>query len=80
MTHRERSQPVYLPRCNRSPARHDDGMAHPSPSVTTLPASLCWCDRLGPERVIGARVGRRVNVTDDTSVGTMDGELTSAND
>ncbi|WP_147435160.1 MULTISPECIES: hypothetical protein [unclassified Haloarcula] len=31
------------------------------------------------DRVVSARAGWRAYVTDDTSVGTMDGELTSAN-
>ncbi|QCP92898.1 hypothetical protein [Haloarcula marismortui] len=67
-----------VPAALQSLARHDDGMAHPSSGVSTPPASLCWCDRWAG-RVVYVRAGWRVYVTDDTSVGTMDGELTSAN-
>ncbi|MFB6224498.1 MAG: hypothetical protein ABEH86_12610 [Haloarcula sp.] len=73
------SQPVYPPRCDHSLARID-GMAHPSymrddpkPTACIGATGRIW----EPSHV---RAPQRVRETDDLSVGTMDGELTSAND
>ncbi|WP_137682566.1 hypothetical protein [Haloarcula mannanilytica] len=59
-------------------ARRRDGTPV-TPASTPRPAACVGATGLAGSR-FGARAGWRVYVTDDTSVGTMDGELTSAND